>query len=138
MKLIERQGSLFETMDNLAHCVSADFHMSAGIAVQFRDRFQHKLSLLEESWGVGQVARRRVGNYYVFYMVTKPRYFQKPTYHSLGLALVELAKWCELLGLQTLSIPPISCCRDKLKWPIVRQMIMKVFNGLGLTITVYH
>jgi len=135
----ERKGDLFSSDDNLALCVSADFHMSAGVAVQFRDRFGHKMSLIQEGWGMGQVARRldSEGERYVFYMVTKPRYFQKPTYHSLRLTLVELARWCELLRLPSLSIPPIRCFRDKLHWPTVRQMVVEVFDGLDITITAY-
>ena len=139
MILVERHGNLFANPDNFAHCVSSDFHMSAGIAVEFRDRYGHKSSLLSEGYRVGQVARRIGSDHnYVFYLVTKQRYFMKPTYHSLQLTLTELAKWCELLNLKSLSIPPISCCRDRLSWLIVREMVWNSFKGLNIVVTVYH
>ena len=138
MWLKEVHGDLFTAQDNMAHCVSADFRMSAGIAVKFRDKFNHQAELRAEGWGVGQVARKQTGGLYVFYMVTKRVYHRKPTYRSLRCALVELARWVELLGLRSLAIPPISCVRDKLHWPTVRGMIIEVFGGINIGITVYH
>ena len=35
----EVPGDLFQSIDSLAHCVSEDFSMSAGIATQFGKRF---------------------------------------------------------------------------------------------------
>lgn len=137
MRLIETKGDLFTSEDSLAHCVSADFRMSAGIAVEFRDRFGHQAALRSEGWAVGSVARKRVHQRFVFYMVTKPLYYQKPTYTSLRQTLVQLARWVELLKIRTLAIPPISCVRDKLDWSIVKGMIKSVFDGLDVTITVY-
>lgn len=138
MKLLEVQGDLFASNDNLAHCVSADFHMSAGIAVEFKRRYHHKQALLTEGWEVGQVARKTHGKNYVFYMVTKERYFHKPAYADLWKTLTQLARWAELLGLSTMSIPPISCVRDKLNWLVVRKMIEEAFDGSDITITVYR
>lgn len=138
MLLKEVHGDLFAAKDNMAHCVSADFRMSAGIAVKFRDLFKHQAELRAEGWTVGQVARKRSGDIYVFYMVTKYIYYRKPTYWSLYCALVELARWVELLGLRTMAIPPISCVRDKLHWGTVREMIKDVFDGIDIVITVYH
>jgi len=137
MLLRETKGNLFASNDNLAHCVSADFRMSAGVAVQFRDRYGHQAELRAEGWPVGTVARKRVRDQFVFYLVTKPIYFLKPTYASLRQTLVQLARWVELLGLRSLSIPPISCVRDRLNWNLVREMIKDVFEGINVVITVY-
>lgn len=112
--------------------------MSAGVAVHFKNRYGHQASLRAEGWAVGTVARRKVEDKYIFYLVTKPRYFQKPTYGSLWLTLVQLARWTELLGLRSMSIPPISCVRDRLDWGRVRDLIGEAFRGADITITVYH
>ena len=112
--------------------------MSAGIAVEFKVRYGHQASLRAEGWAVGTVARRRVGDYYVFYLVAKPRYFMKPSYYSLWLTLQQLARWAELLGLRTLSTPPVSCKRDKLSWTRVREMVRAAFDRLDIIITVFH
>lgn len=138
MKFRELKGDLFAASDNLAHCVSEDFHMSAGIAVQFKRKFGRQAQLREEGWRIGEVARTKEGPHYVFYLITKPRYFMKPTYKCLWATLVQLAKWVELLSLKSLSIPRISCVRDRLDWAIVREMIMEAFSGLEIQITVYY
>lgn len=138
MLLREVHGDLFVAKDNMAHCVSADFHMSAGIAVEFKNRYGHKAELLSECWEVGSVARKKLDSgLYVFYMVTKARYFQKPTYSNLRRTIIELARWVELLGIRSLAIPPISCVRDKLEWSRVRAILEEVFNGLDVEIVVY-
>lgn len=42
-RIVELKGDLFSVSSDvaLAHCVSADMHMSKGIAVLFRDKFKN-------------------------------------------------------------------------------------------------
>lgn len=111
--------------------------MGAGIAVEFKSRFGKKTLLQREGWSVGHAARTREEGRYVFYLVTKPRYFMKPRYEDLEKCLVQLASWCELLNITALSMPRISCCRDRLEWGKVREMIKRVFEGLAIEITIF-
>ena len=43
-ELIHKNGNLFESKDSLAHCISSDFKMSAGISRSFQQKFPYQLS----------------------------------------------------------------------------------------------
>lgn len=132
-----KKGNLFTSPEALAHCVSSDFHMSAGIASVFRNRFGGQSELLEKGYQVGHTAKLEREGRLIFYLVTKWRYYHKPTYQTLEWSLVELAKWCEVLNISHLSIPKLGCGLDGLKWDKVENLITRVFEGLEVTITVY-
>lgn len=53
---MEIKGDLFSASASLAHCVSRDLKMGAGIAVQFRERFQRVDELRNQNKNVGEVA----------------------------------------------------------------------------------
>ncbi|KAE8740152.1 hypothetical protein FOCC_FOCC014350 [Frankliniella occidentalis] len=90
--IVEIQGNLFEAKCSLAHCVSSDFKMSAGIAKTFKEKFGNQALLRNGLWRVGDTARLEIGNgIYVFYLVTKQRYFDHPTYNDIRAALIQLA-----------------------------------------------
>jgi len=84
MNLIEKQGNLFDLEDThyLVHCVSADFALGKGIAKEFDKRYSMRLKLLANS-SSGECIL--IGN--VFNLITKDRYWHKPTYQSLRQSL---------------------------------------------------
>lgn len=59
------------------------------------------------------------GERLVFYLVTKARAWDKPTYGDLADALADLADQCEEEGIAELAMPKIGCGLDGLKWPKV-------------------
>ena len=81
MKYQEVRQDLF-TVDNeyyLAHCISADAKMGAGIAVQFAKNFPKIKALKQHHLDVGTcVLVDRVLN-----LITKKVYHGKPTYETL-------------------------------------------------------
>lgn len=90
--LTEIKGDIFESKSGaLAHCVSRDLHMGKGIAAIFKERFGQVESLLSQKKTVGKVACVTSEKRSVYYLVTKERYYQKPSYETLKLALVALA-----------------------------------------------
>ncbi|XP_024517274.1 O-acetyl-ADP-ribose deacetylase 1-like [Selaginella moellendorffii] len=127
MEVEEIQGDLFEgaqPTDGLVHCVSKDLHMSKGIAARFRDEFRGVDELRKQNRSVGEVAvldrPPRAG---VFYLVTKLRFFDKPTLASLQASLEDLRRVCEQRGVCGLSMPRIGCGLDKLGWEDVKKLI---------------
>lgn len=63
------KGNLFTTNDNcIAHCVSADFKLGAGIAVEVKRRYS---VLPSEKGEVGIAYGIKNGNMLVFHLVTK-------------------------------------------------------------------
>jgi len=68
--------------------------------------------------------------------VTKERYYQKPTYQSLQVALEKLADRCRADGVADLAMPLIACGLDGLEWDKVSAMIQDVFRDTVCNITV--
>jgi len=136
----EIRGDLFQCpiQTSLAHCVSEDFSMSKGIAVGFKRKFGKVRELLAQRRSIGQVAFINDGERFVFYLVTKHRYYHLPTYESLEASLVDLKNSCVNLNVRELAIPRIGCGLDKLDWGIVRDMTNKIFADTNVKITCYY
>jgi O-acetyl-ADP-ribose deacetylase (regulator of RNase III) len=139
MKILEIKGDLFSSKDSLAHCVSTDLQMSKGIATLFKNKFSHVQELQAQNKKTGQVAYiKDLSDRYIFYLITKNKYFERPTYISLYESLVELRELCKQLKVSELSIPRIGCGLDRLEWTRVKKYLEGVFKDTDITITVYY
>ena len=87
MKYDIRKMNLFDVPDDyyLAHCISADFGMGKGIVVEFNKRFNMKRKLQESNpnylsyWKRYEMIADCIKVDKVFNLITKERYFHKPT-----------------------------------------------------------
>ena len=79
------RGDLFSApaSASLAHCISADCKLGAGIAKIFGQRFGRVDQLKSMNVMVGEVAAILVNNRFVYNLVTKERFWEKPTYEFL-------------------------------------------------------
>lgn len=132
----------------LVHCISADFTMGAGIAREFAKRGVKKY-LQTSEFALNTCESERVGVCYttfktewkaVFNLITKQKYWQKPTYKSLQTALNEASKLCgamESYGCtMKLAIPRIGCGLDRLEWAKVKKIIKATFANTDVEILV--
>lgn len=128
----------------LAHCISSDFALGAGIAKQFDEVFNMK-KRLNDAYGGIQPRKSKphligkalmVGN--VFNLVTKDRCWEKPTYESLKASLVDLKNRCEEYYVKKLAMPQIGCGLDKLSWDIVLPIIKDTFEDTDLEILICY
>lgn len=126
----------------LAHCISADFGMGKGIVVQFNKRFNMKQKITElypdgfrdpdgcyEPIGCVLIDR-------VFNLITKKRYFDKPTYYSIEGALYFMREICQDNGIKKVAMPVIGCGLDRLQWDKVSNIIRKMFDDTDIEILV--
>lgn len=138
MTFLEKRQDLFQGTDDYyyVHCISGDFALGAGIAVEFNKRFDMRNQL-----------KKRLPNYYrneailigrVFNLVTKRRYFDKPTYLSLTAALYSLRYQVRALGIKKLAMPRIGCGLDRLSWNKVSDIIKTVFGNMDVEILVCY
>ena len=134
------RGDLFSCPGSasLAHCVSADMRMGKGIAVEFKKRYGHVEELKKQRAEPGGVAVLKHEGAFVFYLVTKQRYFHKPTYESLESSLRSLSERCVASDVKELCMPTIGCGLDGLDWRDVELMIKRVFNDVSMSLTIYH
>ena len=130
--IISRRINLFSVPKrySLAHCVSKDLHMGAGIAVEFRRRFKNINTLKLQNKSVREVAfLRRSGGRFIFYLITKENYWDKPTYKNIQLCLRDLNRICHKYNITRLAIPKIACGIDGKQWRVVKQIISKEFQN---------
>lgn len=146
--LTEIHGDLFAVSNDyyLAHCISADYRLGAGIARQFsinydvRRKLFRKFPHLDDPFSgnhksyVGKALL--IDN--IFNLVTKTRYYEKPTYDTLRHALDDMKKQCVRYRVKRLAMPRIGCGLDKLHWETVKEQIEEIFKDIDIEITVYY
>lgn len=140
LRFSERKQDLF-TMEKhfvLAHCVSTDCALGAGIAQEFRNRIPEMPDiLLEMNPKIGDTIRFHTrGGRIVVNLFTKERCFHKPTKLALITSLFVFRNVIREQGYTHVAMPKIGCGLDKLKWTEVRDMIHEVFKDDDLEIVI--
>ena len=138
MKVVN--GDLFSARDDvsLAHCISRDCRLGKGIAKIFKDKFGRLTEIRAKEAGIGEVAELKVGSRFVYNLVTKEKYSDKPTYHSLRKSLEAMRSHALSHGVTEIAMPKIGCGLDGLHWNAVRTLIKNVFLKDKLKITIYE
>ncbi|XP_075411263.1 ADP-ribose glycohydrolase OARD1 [Tenrec ecaudatus] len=133
------KGDLFSCpkTDSLAHCISEDCRMGAGIAVLFKKKFGGVQELLSQQKKTGEVAVLKRDGQYIYYLITKKRASHKPTYENLQKSLEAMKTHCLQNGVTNLSMPRIGCGLDGLQWENVSTILEEVFEATDIQITVY-
>lgn len=126
----------------LAHCVSADFALGAGIAIEFNKRFDMRRKL-KEDWPTC-IEEMRKHNLHgecclidnVFNLITKERAWYKPTYESIAEALHATKSIANANGVKKIAMPKIGCGLDGKNWNVVSELIKGVFSDTDIEILV--
>ncbi|XP_014879305.1 O-acetyl-ADP-ribose deacetylase 1-like isoform X2 [Poecilia latipinna] len=74
---------------------------------------------------------------FIYYLITKKKASQKPTYVSLRQSLEDMKSHCFQNGVNRISIPRIGCGLDQLQWSKVSKILEQVFKETNISITVY-
>ncbi|KAI3357518.1 hypothetical protein L3Q82_015937, partial [Scortum barcoo] len=132
-------GDLFSCPPDeaLAHCISEDCRMGAGIAVMFKKKFKGVDELKEQKKMTGQCAVLRRDHRFVYYLITKKKANHKPTYDSLRQSLDDMKSHCLTNGVTRISMPRIGCGLDRLAWAGVSEILELLFKDTDISITVY-
>jgi O-acetyl-ADP-ribose deacetylase (regulator of RNase III) len=121
-----KQGNLFDHIaeyDIVAHCISRDVKMGAGIALTFRNKYD------QPTVTKSTIAIQQVDNIKICHLLTKNLYWHKPTYESLKQSLIELNDYMLMNNLNTLAMPKIGCGLDRLRWNSVQNIILEVIDS---------
>ena len=137
MQIFEIKQNLFslENTHYLAHCISADFNMGAGIAVEFNKRYGLQDALKENSpiaWPTTILIKK------TFNLITKERYWHKPTYQTLEASLRHMALICKLQKVKKVAMPKIGCGLDRLQWEKVKRIIEREFKDLDIEVVICY
>ena len=132
-ELRHKNGNLFESKVSLAHCISSDFKMSAGIAQSFKRKFPYKVPQSTNS----PLSVQQADDRFIYHLITKKIFFQKPTYDSLRQSLEAMTKHANKHKVTEISMPKAGCGLDRLEWYKVERLIREICAQSNLTITVY-
>jgi hypothetical protein len=125
--------------ESFAHCVSEDFKMSTGFAQQVKETYKCRANELKaQKKTVGECAYLKYDNFYIFFLITKQFYHDKPTYQSLEKSLIDLLRQCKTLKVNTIGMPRIGAGLDLLDWNITSKIINKVYQSSNIQINVYY
>lgn len=135
------QDDIFNHKDcYYAHCISRDYALGAGIAVEFDKRYDMRnrlLKLAEEKPETLDEKCIEVEN--VFNLITKEKYWEKPSYNSLEESLLEMKeKLSKNKNIKKLVMPKIGCGLDRLSWDKVEPMVQEIFKDLDIEIVVCY
>lgn len=163
MVLTEKHGDLFTAPPEFffAHCISGDYALGAGIAKTFNAKFNmrkklntmYPVALKKDTsalaWRIfNQMDCYKAPSYHnyfgrallvdkVFNLVTKDRYWEKPTYHSLRLTLIDMKWQCIAKHITKIATPRLGCGLDRLNWEYVKTLLEEVFSDMDIEIVVY-
>lgn len=137
----EERGDLFELKDThlLVHCISRDCALGAGIASSFKVHFP---GMAEDLYRYIQLNPNSIERTCLIYMnrvanlITKDRYFNKPTYDSLRTSLIELREIIIRKQYNKIAMPRIGCGLDRLSWRKVKLIIEQELGMLDIEIVV--
>lgn len=140
----EEKRDLFAVPEDyyLAHCVSADFALGAGIAVEFNKRFDMRRKLKEDWPNCIEEMRKHglrgecclIEN--VFNLITKERCYYKPTYTSIEEALHAMRIVADINGVKKIAMPKIGCGLDGKDWSVIKKMLKDIFEDSDIEILV--
>lgn len=137
MIYFEQYGDLFniDSKYYLCHCISSDFALGMGIAAEFNKRYNMRKKLFDKCHNYTEWPKAiLVDN--VFNLVTKEKYWHKPTYKTLETALIDMKNQMIELDIKYLAMPRIGSGLDKLRWCQVSQIIKDVFWDTDVEILV--
>ena len=140
MNYEEQRKDLFSVSNEyyLAHCISADFALGKGIAVEFNKRFDMRNRLLNKYPGYRLPMRGGdcILEGRVLNLITKERYFLKPTIQSMTFALLKMRDICEKNNIKKVAMPTIGAGLDRLDWISVSKKIQSVFYDTDIEILI--
>ena len=116
--------------------------MGKGIVVEFNRRFDMKRILQKKYSGyIDQYVKCRIGGDCilegrVLNLITKERYFHKPTLAAMKAALQKMKEICERESIYKIAMPTIGAGLDRLKWEDVATQIKNVFEDTEIEILV--
>jgi hypothetical protein len=138
MKITIENRDLFTVPQGyyLAHCISADFALGAGIAKTFDEVYNMRFKLFREYDNYVYEGGDALPIDNVFNLVTKPKCYHKPRYESLREALEVMRDIMDINAATKLAMPKIGCGLDKLSWPEVYEIICEVFEATDVEILI--
>ena len=135
------KGNILHFPGPIAHCVSSDFAMGKGLAKQIAAAYPEiKSSLLSiENPQIGSSIAyfEPTDKKFIYNLITKNLYFEKPMYYHLSVSLCQLRAQLNRHGIKEIALPKLGCGLDGLSFETVYQMIADVFYNTDIKVYLY-
>ena len=142
-----KKGNLF-ALDRskyaFVECISLDCETGAGIALEFERQFpglreELKRIVRKECLDVPSIiATKYRGEIVIICLITKERFWHKPTYENFYATIDMLLECCLANNIKDLAIPKLGCGLDRLSWIKVKDYIEKTFRNTDINIKVRY
>lgn len=119
----------------IAHCISGDFTLGAGLAKKINEQFDMS-NKLKNKYSIHNGDRVALYMDGFFNLVTKDCYKDKATYDGLREALNDLKINLFYFDSKKLAIPRLGCGKDRLDWNVVEAIIHECFDNMDIEIFV--
>lgn len=117
--------------DFVVHCISNDWALGKGIARSLDCKY-HIKSKPRDITKVGECYIDNYNGINIANLITKEKYWQKPTYETLKMSLYNLRE--KIPFGSKLVMPKIGCGLDKLDWNEVKDIIKIYLKEYDVTV----
>lgn len=139
--VLEIKDSIFNSPPDfaIAHCISADLKMSAGITKLLCQTYGNTTpELSAQKLKIGDTIPINMDQRTIFHLITKQLYYHKPKYEDLKSSIHNLKIKAQQLNILKIAMPTIASGLDKLNWSIVKQLIYSEFQDTNIELHIYH
>ena len=136
-----RRGHVIHDSDpesSLCHCISKDCHLGKGCARSFRLEFGRIEEMKAMNTQVGEACVLEDNHRYIYNLVTKEVYNDRPKFEDLYKSLLSMRQHCFDHDVRLISMPKIGCGRDRFKFFDVFELLKYVFSNTGIMIHIYY
>ncbi|KAI9254610.1 hypothetical protein BDA99DRAFT_518844 [Phascolomyces articulosus] len=144
----EQHGSLFDSVssspsqpDGLVVCLGEDLRFGKGIASGFKQRYgNHQHHLQAQKRTVGQVVHVSASpssKRHVFYLISRPKVYNRTNYADFEACLIQLRRATEQLGVWRLAVPQ-DFGTDGLQDKHIKDLLFKTFHGWQGKMVMYN
>ena len=134
------EDSILQQPNTIGHCISADARMGKG----FADFLSHRIPGLRSTCRKTKLFMGQIfpfwdstGKRYIYNLVTKERYCDKPNLSTLYKTLEAMKFHASTNGVSTIAIPKLGCRLDQMNWQEVVKLLRDIFAYAGVQIVVY-
>lgn len=138
--VVEVMGDILKTEHSaLAHCITADYSLGAGLALAVDEKYEIKDELNQIGKHIYPDCIKIVRpNKIIYNLVDKEDRWNDPTIEDLEVCLMQLKEKIIEDKIESISIPKIGCGRDHLEWSAVKPLIEKIFKDVDTVIFVCY
>ena len=132
--------SILQQPNSIGHCISTDARMSKG----FADFLSHRIPGLRSTCRKAKLFMGQVfpfwdstGRRYIYNLVTKERFCDKPNLSTLCKTLKAMKSHESMNGVSTIAIPKLGCGLDQMNWQEVVKLLREIFAYADVQIVLY-